>query len=141
MIVRDDETKQEEPAQDMKLEVSTLDDTGEKSSLVTIKKEAADIDNGVFVLSTATKSNSWLFTPPWRAGHKPIKMKDFLRGQKVPLHERPGIPIIYVGTNIVVAVRINNEWIVRAEYKPMHDDDDTIRLCVGEKGLHQDKHA
>ena len=38
------------------------------------------------------------FTPPWKkrstGSHKPIRMNDFLRGQDIPLHERPDISII-----------------------------------------------
>ena len=70
------------------------------------------------------QSNS--FVPPWRKGRSPIKIKDFLRGQKVPLHKREGTPILCLG-DVVVSVYIqegNNsenvscggKWITHADY-------------------------
>jgi tRNA(Ile)-lysidine synthetase-like protein len=32
------------------------------------------------------------FTPAWR--ERPVKLKDFLRGQKVPLHERDSVRVV-----------------------------------------------
>lgn len=61
------------------------------------------------------------FTPPWR--ETPMKLKDFLRGQKVPLHLRPSVEIIVAGDRIA-AVKINGandskgKWLVDASFSP-----------------------
>ena len=34
------------------------------------------------------------FTPPWRMGQSPVKIKDFLRSQKVPLHKRDSVLLL-----------------------------------------------
>ena len=71
------------------------------------------------------QSNS--FVPPWRKGRSPIKIKDFLRGQKVPLHKREGTPILCLG-DVVVSVYIQEgnstgnvscggKWITHADYQ------------------------
>jgi tRNA(Ile)-lysidine synthetase-like protein len=68
------------------------------------------------------------FTPPWR--HKAVPVKDFLRGQKVPLHQRASNPVITTtcgGGNQIVAILINRgddatvrraaaKWVVDANF-------------------------
>jgi len=72
-------------------------------------------------------NQSHSFVPPWRKGRSPIKIKDFLRGQKVPLHKREGTPILCIG-DVVVGVYIEEEgivgnvkgggkWIIHADYQ------------------------
>ena len=61
------------------------------------------------------------FVPPWRKGRNPIKIKDFLRGQKVPLHNREGTPILCLG-DVVLGVYIEEgnsrggRWIIHADH-------------------------
>jgi hypothetical protein len=70
-----------------------------------------------------------LFTPPWRKGRSPVKVTEFLRGQKVPLHARSQTPVVLMipkagsewSGNIVpclVAVHVatKDKWIVDAEF-------------------------
>jgi tRNA(Ile)-lysidine synthetase-like protein len=85
-----------------------------------------------FSLSTAGKVSRWLFTPSWRVEHRPIKLKDFLRGQKIPLHLREHIPIIYVrGTATLVAVQVDDaKWIVDAAFDPAVGDGHRVRLIL-----------
>ena len=85
-----------------------------------------------FILSTACKSNRWLFTPHWRAGHCPIKIKDFLRGQKVPLHLRGMTSIIHVkGTTLVVAIQGQDKnWILDASFNPVQNGDHRLRVII-----------
>ena len=74
-------------------------------------------------LSSAAASRRWTIAPPWR--RKPIRLLDFLRGQKVPLHERRIAPIILLQqqqhnqeTRRLVAVYVStkNQWIVDLEF-------------------------
>ena len=77
--------------------------------------------------STTNNTNknltSLLFGPPWKSSSTPIKLRQFLRGQGVPLHQRHDTPLL-VANHAIVAVQIqrdeqgssNDEWIVNAEY-------------------------
>ncbi|CAB9530442.1 lysidine synthase [Seminavis robusta] len=79
-----------------------------------------------FVKTTVACSSGvkWMFTPPWRKGRSPLKLKNFLRGQKVPLHLRDLVPIVYgnhegeLDPPSLVAVFVNGEWIVDAAWDP-----------------------
>eukprot|EP00547_Thalassionema_nitzschioides_P000216 CAMPEP_0194214472 /NCGR_PEP_ID=MMETSP0156-20130528/15681_1 /TAXON_ID=33649 /ORGANISM="Thalassionema nitzschioides, Strain L26-B" /LENGTH=527 /DNA_ID=CAMNT_0038942731 /DNA_START=217 /DNA_END=1800 /DNA_ORIENTATION=- len=63
------------------------------------------------------------FTPSWRLGHNPMKLKDFLRGQKVPLHLRQNIPVILSGDGDIVAVQCDNSWVLDVRYCPLANKD------------------
>jgi len=70
------------------------------------------------------------FTPPWRRGHSPVKVTEFLRGQKVPLHLREQARVILLQDDVVtsgnsethpsrhtfvvvaVFVQLKDEWVV-----------------------------
>ena len=73
--------------------------------------------------NTNKNRTSLLFGPPWKSSSTPIKLRQFLRGQGVPLHQRHDTPLL-VANHAIVAVQIqrdeqgssNNEWIVNAEY-------------------------
>ena len=81
-----------------------------------------------FVVSRVKQMGQCSFTPPWRTN--PLKVRDFLRGQRVPLHVRDAAPVIYLNNNSnVVAVFVEereggNEvyagkvgtWIVHAKF-------------------------
>jgi hypothetical protein len=46
-------------------------------------------------------------------------MRQFLRGQGVPIHEREETPIIVMtaqGKEMAVAVKVNEKWLVHADY-------------------------
>ena len=66
-------------------------------------------DDAAFVVSTAGQVKNTSFIPSWKS--KPIKVKEFLRGQKIPLHQRDQAPVIRQGDN-VVAVFVNGKWEV-----------------------------
>jgi tRNA(Ile)-lysidine synthase len=51
------------------------------------------------VLEVRSRIEGDRFHPPWRDG--PVKVKDFLRGQKVPLHRRDDVPLICSGSDIL----------------------------------------
>lgn len=69
------------------------------------------------------------FSPPWRKGKSPLKVKDFLRGQKVPLHRRNVAPILIATveeSEHVCAVFVeticessahDGMWMTNAEFK------------------------
>lgn len=80
------------------------------------------------------------FIPPWRKGRSPIKIKDFLRGQKVSLHNREGTPILCLG-DVVVGVYIEDEnsrggrWIIHADYDAAGmdtalEEDSLVEICL-----------
>jgi hypothetical protein len=71
---------------------------------------------------TESNDDNLVFTPSWRSNHSPMKLKDFLRGQKVPLHERRSAPVILLHRGLeeisVVAVYIENSdrWVIDARF-------------------------
>lgn len=67
-----------------------------------------------FIISASGEVKNAPFTPSWKSS--PIKLKDFLRGQKVPLHLRDDVPVILQGDNLV-AVHVNNRWEVDAAFR------------------------
>jgi tRNA(Ile)-lysidine synthetase-like protein len=83
-------------------ETATLDDASSSSSLrISVPRTLLFSDKlqqqqqPVFYLSTIDGLETVPFTPSWREGHDPIRLKDFLRGQKVPLHLRRHSRVIY----------------------------------------------
>lgn len=66
---------------------------------------------------------SLMFCPPWKSASTPIKLRQFLRGQGIPLHQRDHVPLL-IANHCIVAVQIqkredlhsSNEWIVNREY-------------------------
>lgn len=96
------------------------------------------IDNLELKYVGGNQSN--VFLPPWRKGRSPTKIKDFLRGQKVPLHNREGTPILCLG-DVVVGVYIeagsnrDGKWIIHADYDAAETDtvveeDSLIEVCL-----------
>jgi len=75
------------------------------------------------------------FVPAWRSGRTPIKIKEFLRGQKVPLHKRNSAHIICSkndDSNKIIAVFVQNEsdgadgeWMISSEFQIEANDDQT----------------
>jgi hypothetical protein len=79
-----------------------------------------------FVLTDASRTGKLLFYPPWR--ENPVELRDFLRGQKVPLHLRGCTPVILLDHQNVAAVFVERpggehhfggkvgRWIVDAQF-------------------------
>ncbi|CAJ1929422.1 unnamed protein product [Cylindrotheca closterium] len=90
------------------------------------------------------------FRPQWKPTEsRPIKLRQFLRGQQVPLHERDTTPILYMATNTaaataaatttttnniasdstniqsnetkIVAVHVNGSWMVHGDFSNNND--------------------
>jgi tRNA(Ile)-lysidine synthetase-like protein len=89
---------------------------------------------GVF-LSTIRFENL-MFTPPWRVGRQPTKASQFLRGQKIPLHERRYAKIICAidgnGKKHAVAIGLPNrkDWLLDASVSCNTKDLGTRRVIV-----------
>ncbi len=70
------------------------------------------------------------FLPQWRKGRSPIKIKELLRGQKIPLHLRDEATVLCLSTasdEQVFAVYLEasddhkiGKWIVHSNFEPIH---------------------
>ena len=86
------------------------------------------------------------FTPPWRRGHRPVKVTEFLRGQKVPLHLREHARVILLQNDVVTPssetnpsrhtfdvvaayVPLKEEWVVDERFEK-HKNDGGQELLV-----------
>lgn len=76
---------------------------------------------------TAAAATSLRFVPPWKkeGGGKPVKLRQFLRGQGIPIHERDQVPILCITCHSeeknalhLVAVQIGESWIVHRDNDP-----------------------
>ncbi|KAI2500139.1 hypothetical protein MHU86_14345 [Fragilaria crotonensis] len=67
-----------------------------------------------FTIAASGEVKNAPFTPSWKSS--PIKLKDFLRGRKVPLHLRDDVPVILQGDTLV-AVHVNDRWEVDAAFQ------------------------
>jgi tRNA(Ile)-lysidine synthase TilS/MesJ len=59
----------------------------------------------------ASNLSSLYFTPPWKdctISRNPIRINDYLRGQKIPLHERPNTPLIVMIPSSIVTMDANS---------------------------------
>jgi len=84
------------------------------------------------------------FIPPWRKGRSAIKIKEFLRGQKVPLHRREEAIVLCVSDDSsrhALAVYLEGtgdggtgEWIVNANFCPQ-DDLPVTTVVLGKTSL------
>jgi len=102
---------------------------------------SVDIADCVFVLSNAGHTGKWGFTLPWR--ENPIELRDFLRGQKIPLHRRSCAPVLYLKRDkpCLVAVFVEREdgnrsfggvqgkWIVGAKFS-VETKESGQRVCL-----------
>ena len=81
------------------------------------------------------------FTPSWRQGRSAMKLKDFLRGQHVPIHRRDDSIALCLSDSDslrhVLAVHIEDsaeggagKWIVSANYSP-RDDLPVTKVVLG----------
>jgi tRNA(Ile)-lysidine synthetase-like protein len=70
-----------------------------------------------FYETTSGACRKWTMTPPWRRNS--IFLKEFLRGQKIPLHARNSVPVVVLGDAVVavrVATRDDDKWVVNAVF-------------------------
>ena len=80
------------------------------------------------------------FTPPWRKGRSAIKIKEFLRGQKVPLHLRDESIVLCLTDNDTLAQHAlavyldDTGWIVNAIFCPQ-DDLPVTKVVLGKISL------
>lgn len=84
-------------------------------------------------LSTVGTCDSLRFVPSWRKGRSPTKLRQFLRGQDVPLEQREDIRVVVLGNgndSSCVAVEVNNEWMIHADYQPPLDESCTTHLLI-----------
>lgn len=113
---------------------STLPEEVEPGSFyvhVQVPTELATAGRCVFICSTSANYNCLEITPPWRQGRNPLNLKEFLRGQKVPLHLRGGAPVILLDNgsdchSILVAVFVDTkgEWMLDSKFFPRIPSDD-----------------
>jgi hypothetical protein len=79
----------------------------------------------------AKECSGMYFTPSWRKGRRAIKIKDFLRGQKVPLHRRYESTVLCLSGDFsrhALAVHVEDTvevgigtWCVDANFLPQND--------------------
>ncbi len=116
---------------DLKCDVSV---NGKENILLTFSiKERHDSDSMNFSLRKVEGNEEMKFLPPWRKNEsRGVKIKEFLRGQKVPLHLRGSAPILCIQNSGeiqigAVYVDINNgdkegRWIVNGIYTSEDDE-------------------
>jgi len=84
--------------------------------------------NGIaqFVLHKARGNASLKFLPPWRKGGSEMKVKEFLRGQRVSLHRRDEAPLLCIQTGNAVKIAAvfvesdekgaNGRWVIHSDF-------------------------
>lgn len=100
-----------------------------------------------FLLDCAESHMTSKFTPPWR--ENPVKLKDFLRGQKIPLHRRATCPILIIETDNASEVaaiyieretmsnELKSEWVINRKLGNAVEDeniDNIIEIYMKRKG-------
>lgn len=100
-----------------------------------------------FLLDCAESHMTSKFTPPWR--ENPVKLKDFLRGQKIPLHRRATCPILIIETDNASEVaaiyieretmsnELKSEWVINRKLGNTVEDeniDNIIEIYIKRKG-------
>ncbi|KAL7539993.1 hypothetical protein ACHAXR_009779 [Thalassiosira sp. AJA248-18] len=88
-------------------------------------------EHGDIMLQQVKDCGNIKFTPPWRKGRSAIKIKEFLRGQKVPLHCRDEAIVLCLSDNSsshALAVYLDGtgddgrgRWVVNADFSPKDD--------------------
>lgn len=84
------------------------------------------LESSTFTIEKVKDCDGITFVPPWRKGRSAIKLKEFLRGQKIPLHRRNEAMILCYSDDAsknALAVYIENtdKWIVNANFSPEED--------------------
>lgn len=86
------------------------------------------LENSTLAIKRIKDVGNLRFLPQWRKGRSPIKIKELLRGQNVPLHHRDETEVICISSEAdvhIVAVRIDDldrskdgKWIIHANFQP-----------------------
>ena len=105
------------------------------------------ISSDDFFLDCAESYMTSKFTPPWR--ENPVKLKDFLRGQKIPLHRRATCPVLVIRTDNAPEVaaiyieretlsdEIKSEWVINRKLEIAGENeniDNIIQVYIKRKG-------
>ena len=74
-----------------------------------------------------------MFTPPWRKGRSAVKIKEFLRAQKVPLHCRDNALVLCFSNgslDSVLAVYLEEKdtWIIHSDF--VHEKGDAVMVVL-----------
>jgi tRNA(Ile)-lysidine synthetase-like protein len=84
-----------------------------------------------FICTTSAHCDNLVISPPWRRGRSPLHLKEFLRGQKVALHNRKDAPVILMVDEsdcppILVAAFVDSkgEWVIDYQFCPNRFSDD-----------------
>jgi tRNA(Ile)-lysidine synthase TilS/MesJ len=102
------------------------------------EKDAGSIN---FSMKTVEGNEHMKFIPPWRQqGASQVKIKEFLRGQKIPLHQRGTAPILCMevgNVDYIAAVYVENtsgndegKWITNGMYTPNENDEGLKRVLI-----------
>jgi tRNA(Ile)-lysidine synthetase-like protein len=94
--------------------IANGNDAGEDERTLVIRLDNVLDAEAAFTISATGEVKNGLFTPSWKSN--PMKLKDFLRGQKVSLHLRDHVPVILHGENLV-AVHVNDRWEVDSAFQ------------------------
>lgn len=129
-VTRDGIMENEEKRPERKLDWSFVQDAAEPTENVLLIRLSENVEfdetKCCIVLADASRTGNLLFHAPWR--ENPVKLRDFLRGQKVPLHLRGCVPVILLDQRTVVAVFVERpggehhfggkvgRWIVDAQF-------------------------
>lgn len=86
----------------------------------------SSLENSTFVVKRLKDVGNVDFLPPWKKGRSPIKIKELLRGQKVPLHLREEAILLCLLTEceekvIAIYLEANKEnqsdrWITHSDF-------------------------
>jgi hypothetical protein len=86
------------------------------------------VDMATIKIEQAKDCTGITFLPPWRNERSEIKLKDFLRGQRVPLHRRNESNILCFSDSdtgkrhaLAVHLETTEEWIMNANFGPRDD--------------------
>ena len=98
-------------------------------------------NNSTLTIKQVKDCGNIKFTPPWRKGRSAIKIKEFLRGQKVPLHLRDETIVLCLADNVIpaqhaLAVYLDGTgWIVNANFCPQDDLPAVTKVVLGKISL------
>lgn len=100
---------------------------GQKGLLIKVSSLSSDSLN--FVKTIVGDETLRVFRPPWR--ENPLKIKDFLRGQKVPLHRRSLAPVILNGRSIVaVYVETSTKWVCSFDFDVDSENENELLILL-----------
>ncbi|KAL3781404.1 hypothetical protein HJC23_001607 [Cyclotella cryptica] len=88
------------------------------------------------VIKRAKDVSNMVFIPPWRKGRSAVKIREFLRGQKVPLHRRDdSFVLCYSDDSLIHALAVYLEnigrWVVHSDFS--HEEGALIKIVLGKK--------